>query len=130
MKKPAWSIVSVNGAVRTMSLPPPAGARRARPVVLPEARLKCGFFFWTAGCMKRIPRGPESTCSTCAPAYALHPEIPDLDLWLAHRTLLLPWTQRIRYRVSPQNENVRFVQSRNVRFHGGPRAPWKRSESL
>src|SRR5580692_4241605 len=24
--------------------------------------------------------------------------------------------------VSPQNENVRFVQSRNVRFHGGPRA--------
>jgi AraC-like DNA-binding protein len=32
--------------------------------------------------------------------------------------------------VSPQNENVRFVQSRNVRFHGWPRAPWKRSESL
>src|ERR1700719_4339186 len=32
--------------------------------------------------------------------------------------------------VSPQNENVRFVQSRNVRFHGWPRPPWKRSESL
>jgi hypothetical protein len=32
--------------------------------------------------------------------------------------------------LSPQNENVRFVQSRNVRFHGGPRAPWRRSESL
>jgi hypothetical protein len=31
--------------------------------------------------------------------------------------------------VSPQNENVRFVQSRNVRFHGWPRALWKRSES-
>jgi hypothetical protein len=30
---------------------------------------------------------------------------------------------------SPQNENVRFVQSRNVRFHGWPRALWKRSES-
>src|SRR2546430_10510879 len=34
-----------------------------------------------------------------------------------------------RARVSPQNENVRFVQSRNVRFHGWPRAPWKRSAS-
>jgi transposase len=32
--------------------------------------------------------------------------------------------------VSPQNENVRFVQSRNVRFHGWPRALGKRSESL
>src|SRR2546429_3840010 len=31
--------------------------------------------------------------------------------------------------LSPQNENVRFVQSRNVRFHGWPRAPWKRSAS-
>src|SRR5450755_4266696 len=29
--------------------------------------------------------------------------------------------------VSLQNENVRFVQSRNVRFHGWPRGPWKRS---
>ena len=27
-------------------------------------------------------------------------------------------------------ENVLFVQSRNVRFHGWPRTPWKRSESL
>jgi hypothetical protein len=25
--------------------------------------------------------------------------------------------------VSPQSENVRFVQSKNVRFHGGPRLP-------
>ncbi len=32
--------------------------------------------------------------------------------------------------MSLQNENVLFVQSRNVRFHGWPRAPWKRSESL
>jgi len=32
--------------------------------------------------------------------------------------------------VSLQNENVLFVQSRNVRFHRWPRAPWKRSESL
>src|ERR1700719_1600341 len=32
--------------------------------------------------------------------------------------------------VSLQNENVRFVQSRNVRFHRWPRAPWRRSESL
>src|ERR1700730_8989071 len=32
-------------------------------------------------------------------------------------------------RLSPQNENVRFVQSRNVRFHGWPRGRWKRSES-
>ena len=30
--------------------------------------------------------------------------------------------------MSPQNENVRFVQSRNVRFHEGPEVPWKRSE--
>src|ERR1700674_3471322 len=28
-----------------------------------------------------------------------------------------------------QNENVRFVQSRNVRFHGWPRGLWKRSGS-
>jgi hypothetical protein len=32
--------------------------------------------------------------------------------------------------LSAQSENVRFVQSRNVRFHGWPRAPWKRSASL
>jgi aquaporin Z len=32
--------------------------------------------------------------------------------------------------LSLQNENVLFVQSRNVRFHRWPRAPWKRSESL
>ncbi len=31
--------------------------------------------------------------------------------------------------VSLQNENVRFEQSRNVRFHRWPGAPWKRSES-
>ena len=31
--------------------------------------------------------------------------------------------------VSLQNENVRFVQSRNVRFHGWPRGLWKRSGS-
>ncbi len=31
--------------------------------------------------------------------------------------------------MSLQNENVRFVQSRNVRFHGAAEAPWKRSES-
>ena len=31
--------------------------------------------------------------------------------------------------LSAQNENVLFVQSRNVRFHGWPRALWKRSES-
>ncbi len=37
---------------------------------------------------------------------------------------------RIDTNLSLQNENVRFVQSRNVRFHGCPRAPWKRSESL
>src|SRR5690349_18533350 len=36
-------------------------------------------------------------------------------------------SQRVPYNVSTQNENVRFVQSRNVRFHGWPRAPWKRS---
>jgi hypothetical protein len=30
--------------------------------------------------------------------------------------------------VSPQNENVRFVQSKNVRFHGGPRATWSAIE--
>src|SRR5467141_3461602 len=29
--------------------------------------------------------------------------------------------------VSLQSENVRFAQSRNVRFHGWPRAAWKRS---
>ena len=32
------------------------------------------------------------------------------------------------FRVSLQNENVRFEQSRNVRFHRWPRALWKRSE--
>ena len=32
--------------------------------------------------------------------------------------------------VSLQNENVRFEQSRNVRFHGSPGDPWKRSLSL
>jgi hypothetical protein len=32
--------------------------------------------------------------------------------------------------VAQQNENVRFVQSRNVRFHGWPRGPWNRSGSL
>jgi hypothetical protein len=31
--------------------------------------------------------------------------------------------------LSAQNENVRFVQSRNVRFHGLPRGQWKRSGS-
>ena len=31
--------------------------------------------------------------------------------------------------MSLQSENVRFVQSRNVRFHGWPRGLWKRSES-
>jgi len=31
--------------------------------------------------------------------------------------------------VSLQNENVLFVQSRNVRFHGWPRGLWKRSGS-
>src|SRR6202034_376103 len=30
--------------------------------------------------------------------------------------------------LSPQNENVRIVQSRNVRFHGWPGGPWRRSE--
>ena len=40
-----------------------------------------------------------------------------------------PNCQSIAGQVSPQNENVRFVQSRNVRFHGWTRAPWKRSES-
>ena len=30
--------------------------------------------------------------------------------------------------MSLQNENVRFEQSRNVRFHRWPRALWKRSE--
>src|SRR5574340_1829361 len=34
-----------------------------------------------------------------------------------------------RVRLSPQNENVRFEQSRTVRFHGWPENPWKRSES-
>src|SRR5271169_4604296 len=29
-------------------------------------------------------------------------EIPDLDLELAHRTLLLPWTQRICHQSGPQ----------------------------
>ena len=33
------------------------------------------------------------------------------------------------FRLSAQNENVRFVQSRNVRFHGWLGALWKRSES-
>ena len=37
--------------------------------------------------------------------------------------------KNIRVGVSLQNENVRFEQSRNVRFHRWPRAPWKRSES-
>src|SRR6266446_3386793 len=32
-----------------------------------------------------------------------------------------------RKQVSLQSENVRFAQSRNVRFHGWPRAAWKRS---
>src|SRR6266851_3393341 len=32
--------------------------------------------------------------------------------------------------MSPQNENVRFVQSRSVRFHGWPEVPWKRSALL
>src|ERR1700730_16447696 len=31
--------------------------------------------------------------------------------------------------LSPQNENVRFVQSRNVRFSRGREAPWKKSGS-
>jgi hypothetical protein len=31
--------------------------------------------------------------------------------------------------LSLQNENVRFEQSRNVRFHRWPGALWKRSES-
>ena len=31
--------------------------------------------------------------------------------------------------VSQQNENVRFVQSRNVWFHPGQEAGWDRSES-
>ena len=30
-------------------------------------------------------------------------------------------------KLSPQSENVRFVQSRNVRFHGWLGATWKRS---
>jgi len=33
------------------------------------------------------------------------------------------------YSLSPQNENVRFVQSRNVRFHSPGEAGWKRSGS-
>src|SRR2546427_65943 len=31
--------------------------------------------------------------------------------------------------LSQQNENVRFVQSRNVRFHPGQEGGWNRSES-
>jgi hypothetical protein len=31
--------------------------------------------------------------------------------------------------LSAQNENVLFVQRRNVRFRGWPRALWKRGES-
>ena len=31
--------------------------------------------------------------------------------------------------VSLQNENVRFVQSRNVRFYAGREEAWSRSES-
>src|ERR1700691_1451264 len=38
------------------------------------------------------------------------------------RTFLLCVDTR-RKLLSPQNENVRFVQSRNVRFHGWPRPP-------
>ena len=34
---------------------------------------------------------------------------------------------RFRRTLSPQNENVRFEQSRNVRFHGWSGAPWRRS---
>jgi hypothetical protein len=39
-------------------------------------------------------------------------------------------SQRQLDALSAQNENVLFVQSRNVRFHGWPRAAWKRSVSL
>jgi hypothetical protein len=42
---------------------------------------------------------------------------------------LLRWEKDSEQLVlSPQNENVRFEQSRNVRFHRWPRALWKRSE--
>src|SRR2546429_9527773 len=38
-----------------------------------------------------------------------------------------PPTKSLNRSLSPQNENVRFVQSRNVRFNGWPRSPWKGS---
>jgi hypothetical protein len=46
---------------------------------------------------------------------------------------LLPFRNCVKHKrsVCPlQNENVRFEQSRNVRFHRWPRALWKRSELL
>ena len=51
----------------------------------------------------------------------------DISIWRKPGHFYFALT-RSRARLSPQNENILFVQSRNVRFHGWPRAPWKRSE--
>jgi hypothetical protein len=54
------------------------------------------------------------------------------ELFIAHaRNVRLIAENRLRKApaMSPQNENVRFVQSRNVRSHGWPRGLWKRSGS-
>ena len=56
-------------------------------------------------------------------SFAFYSPIRDLGL-------LKGACQGYEFELSAQNENVRFVQSRNVRFHGWPRAPWRRSESL
>ena len=52
----------------------------------------------------------------------------DISIWRKAGHFYFALTCR-KLTLSPQNENVRFVQSRNVRFHGWPRAPWRRSES-
>ena len=46
-----------------------------------------------------------------------------------NRTSFLLCVDTNHLTLSLQNENVRFVQSRNVRFHGWPRGLWKRSGS-
>src|SRR6266566_5325055 len=53
-----------------------------------------------------------------------------ISAWHVRHLRLGQWGKSMNgTQVSLQNENVRFEQSRNVRFHRWPRAPWKRSES-
>ena len=55
IKNPAWSIDSVSGAVRTISLPPLAEARRAKTAAFSEAPFRRWSSFSVAGCTKAIP---------------------------------------------------------------------------